>query len=209
MSELAQKLWSSREVKKPEGADFLDRAFLDSLRVAESVGVGGTPLKLYNDVIQRGRTEPITEGDFPPEELNALRQIIERKIQSSGATEGQIDYPDYEGTDLSPAALGGFQYQSSPEGIAITDRYDFNTERGDVNDNSLGKRLLAALVAQKAYASHLGRRFIPPGKGVDVRINLGGKPQPWSWQGSARKCPNGLPIASGTWGRHQIRITRP
>jgi hypothetical protein len=144
--------------------DWLDRLFLGGLRVAEAVGIGGTPLKLYNDVVQRGRRDPITEKDFPPDELAGYRQIIERK----GGTEGHIDYPDYKGTNVPQANLGGFNYKDGE----ITDKYDFNTNRGGPYEKYLAARLLESVINPVGMAASIGRRIVPPGAGVPVRIKL-------------------------------------
>jgi hypothetical protein len=147
--------------------DWLDKLFLTGLRGAEAVGIGGTPLKLYNDVVQRGRREPITERDFAPQDLDAYRAIIAKK----GAPEGHVDYPDYgDNTGSLRAALGGFNYK----GDEITDNYDFNTDRGSPGEGqNLALRALVALVNPVGMASYIGRKTVPPGAGVPVRINLG------------------------------------
>lgn len=132
--------------------------------------MGGTPLKLYNDVVQRGRREPITEKDFVPEELEAYRAIIAKK----GAPEGHVDYPDYgDNAAALRTALGGFNYK----GDEVTDQYDFNTNRGGGNaEKYLPLRMVAALVNPIGMAAYIGRKTVPPGAGVPVHLNLAKQP---------------------------------
>jgi hypothetical protein len=153
--------------------DRLDRALLAAMRGLESVGAVDTPLRLFNDVVQRGRREPITERDFEPDEINALREIVHRK----GGTSGTIDYPDYGDSDAAPKnALGGFKYEVDPQGgIDIADRYDFNTDRASPYEDNLAYRLARMLLVPRDAAASIGRRTVPPGTGPDVRLRIPGE----------------------------------
>lgn len=153
--------------------DWLDRAFLGSLSLAENLGLGGTPLKLYNDVVQRRRSAPITERDFSPDELSDYSKMVMDKYRQSGRPEGSIDYPDYQGRGVSAQSLGGFRYAIGDDGrITITDNYDFNTNRGSSSDRNAWVRALASLFAPRNAAAGIGRLVAPPGQGVPVRMEL-------------------------------------
>lgn len=156
--------------------DWLDKLFLGGLSGAEWLGLGGTPLKLYNDVIQRGRKEPITEKDFPHRELAAYRDLVLKKARDTGRSEGNIDYPDYVGTGLPQGSLGGFRYRVTDDGnVAITDRYDFNANRGAPTDQNMAVRALGALFAPMHAAAAVGRKVAPSGKGVPVNMLIDGR----------------------------------
>jgi len=150
--------------------DHLDRVLLAAMRGIEGMGAADTPTKLYNDVVQRGRREPITERDFEPDELAALREVVHRK----GGSKGHIDYPDYQGSSNAPVnALGGFDYEMDPQGgIDITDRYDFNTDRAPPYEDNLAYRLARMLLVPRDAAASIGRRVVPPGTGPDVRLRI-------------------------------------
>ena len=153
--------------------DWLDKGFLSVLRGAEGLGISGTPLKLFNDVVQRERKEPITERDFSPEELSGFRQMIAAK----GTPSGHIDYDDYKATDVSPASIGGFNYETGQDGATnITDTYDFNTNRGHPVEKELWARLLTSVAYPPAFAATIGRKAVPPGTGVPVRMRLDPNP---------------------------------
>ena len=129
----------------------------------------------------QGKKEPITESNFSPKELGVLRQLIE----STGGR-GDVQYDDYtqlmrqqqkeKGTipaSIMPGplsildpignvqtTLGRFNYVRDAEGnLVINDKYDFNPIPS----------MSGAYGALRNYAT----KKIPPGKGREVRINLG------------------------------------
>lgn len=135
-----------------------------------------TPAKLYLDSVVSGKKEPITEADFSPEELAAIRKMIGNKAQ------GGITYADYDASSqpglsslLSPAgrvanSLGQFNYQADPEGATVTDDYDFNPV---FKDESLLLKALSILGTGGFSGLHmLGEEKLPPGKGRPVKIRL-------------------------------------
>ena len=129
----------------------------------------------------QGKKEAITESNFSPKELGVLRQLIE----STGGR-GDVQYDDYtqlmrqqqkeKGTipaSIAPGplsildpignvqtTLGRFNYVRDAEGnLVINDKYDFNPIPS----------MSGAYGALRNYAT----KKIPPGKGREVRINLG------------------------------------
>jgi hypothetical protein len=173
----------------------VQRTFLDALQAAERAGVGGTPLRLYNDVIYRGRTSAITERDLSGEEREELRRLVESHVARTGRRSGRFDHSDYAAAlggsrdhpdlaairgrpDLSQV-LGGFQYSVGDDGrISITDTYDFNRARGDAWDDSRLVQFLSAFLEPRALAAGIGRRIRPDdGRGIPVQITLGRKSQ--------------------------------
>ncbi len=159
----------------PDGPqlDLIDRSFLRAVALAERFGFGGTPMRLYNDVVQRGRTDPITEKDFTDEERAAFRRMIIDKWMRTGERQGSIDYPDYRGSGASENSIGGFRYAVDGHGnIVATDKYDFNTNRGHSHDRAYSLRAIASFVNPRGMAAQIGRQVVPPNRGVDVRLNL-------------------------------------
>lgn len=156
---------------------FVERGFLGTLRAAESVGAGGTALRLFNDVIQRGRTEPITEQDLKPAEQEKLRALVVQHSQNNGSQSGMIDYKDYRGSGVDPNILGGFKYSIKDGNISVEDTYDFNTNRIDGWEDNRIVQMLGALANQRGLAASIGRKIIPDsgGNGVPVRIKLRAK----------------------------------
>ena len=142
----------------------------------ETIGMGGTSLKLYNDTVQRGRSSTITEADLSPEDLGGLKSIVEDHAKSTGRSSGSIDYKDYKGR-ADHNILGGFRYSIDQNNvITITDKYDFNADRGDPSDYSMPMQAAAMILDPRALAAHIGRKTIPDtgGRGVPVLIKLGG-----------------------------------
>jgi muramidase (phage lysozyme) len=155
-----------------EGLDRLDSTFLAGLRGAENLGLGGTALKLYNDIVQRGRTEAITENDLSADELSGYRKIVERKIAETGKKKGKIDYRDYKG-DADSNVLGGFSYSVNEDGeIEIFDKWDFNSKTATSDSESTVLKALGMFFAPYHLASQVGRKTVPPEKGIDVKIKL-------------------------------------
>ncbi len=147
----------------------VERGFLGALSAAESAGIGGTKLKLYNDIIQRGRTSPITENDLQPDEQEKLKALVLKQ----GKPEGKIDYKDYVGSGMPEDILGGFRYKVDNGVVHITDTYDFNKAKGGSWDDNSLVQALAAFTSPKNLAAEIGRKIAPDSKpGVPVRITL-------------------------------------
>lgn len=167
------------------GLDWLDRALLAGGRGLDNLGLARTEERIYTDVVGRGRRDPLTEKDFTPQELSAFRGMVKQK----GGASGKIDYSDYAGHPISSWTLGGFNYNTDQDGnVVISDQYDFNTDRSYENEQQRGlwSRLQTALLNPALNAAEIGRKVIPPGKGVDVRINLGRPPAPIRFDLGAR-----------------------
>jgi hypothetical protein len=151
----------------------LENALLGILRGYEANVDNGTPLKLYNDVVQRGRKEPISEKDLTPAELKKLGGAVRKK----GGAVGSFDYPDYRANmptshDLSHT-LGGFQYEIDDDAnVTVRDTYDFNTAKGSPTDNDLAMQIFSFLFEPRALAAAAGRKVAPPGKGLPVNIHI-------------------------------------
>jgi soluble lytic murein transglycosylase-like protein len=147
----------------------VERGFLGALSTAESAGIGGTKLKLYNDIIQRGRTAPITENDLQPDEQEKLKALVLKQ----GKTEGKIDYKDYVGSGMPEDILGGFRYKVENGAVHITDTYDFNKSKGGSWDDNSLVQALGAFTSPKNLAAAIGRKIAPDSKpGVPVKIIL-------------------------------------
>lgn len=152
-------------------------AFLKMLGWAEQIGIGGTAVKLYNDVIQRGRTAPITEQDVSPTERQQFRDLVLAKAAATGQNSGKIDYPDYQKyqPSLDSNILGGFRYSVDPSGgVGIKDSYDFNVNRAgpDIENNPIIQSL--GIVANpRGLAAQIGRAVKPDtGGGIPVQMNF-------------------------------------
>ena len=137
-----------------------------------------TPAKLYMDSVVSGKKDPITEADFSPEELAAIRRMVEQQK----AAQGGIYYGDYGESDqpglrslLSPAgrvanSLGQFNYQRDPEGVTVSDNYDFNPTFKDL---PLSEQIANFLGTFGWSGLHqYGENVLPEGKGRKVRIRL-------------------------------------
>lgn len=63
---------------KPDnrGLDTFDRVFLRMGQLAENVGIGGDELKLYNRVVGRGDTSPVTEKDLSSKSVEFLSSVL-------------------------------------------------------------------------------------------------------------------------------------
>lgn len=173
---------NAAQKKRVEGGavEAVDDAFLSALDQAEKAGMGGTALRLYNEIVQRGRTEPITESDFSGEEQDIFRRLSLTKAGATGKQSGHIDYRDYAklGVMSQSNAIGGFNFDIQKDGtVLITDKWDFNskTRTGDGPRNAVF-HLLAAFITPYQMAAAVGRERVTPDKGVSVRIVL--KPKP-------------------------------
>lgn len=148
---------------------------LGALRAYEGVGLGGTAVRLYNDVIQRGRRDPITERDFSPAEQEEMRRMVEAKSAQAGSPAGSIDYKDYRpGSALDSNALGGFRYLIDEMGnISVKDQYDFNRDRASsFGEESALLHGLGILANPRGVAATIGRKIAPDGSGVPVSVFL-------------------------------------
>jgi hypothetical protein len=137
-----------------------------------------TPVRLYWDSIARGKRGPISEADFTPEELAAIRRMVEQQP----ASQGGITYANYSnaeqpgiGSLLSPGgrvatSLGQFTYQRDPEGVTVSDNYDFNPIYKD--ESPLIKALSTLGTLGFSGLHMIGEHVLPPGKGRPVKIRL-------------------------------------
>jgi hypothetical protein len=126
----------------------------------------------------QGVRSPITENNFLPEELNALRELIMLK----GGDAGNIQYEDYRKlgkpvTLITPlgnvqTTLGRFRYARDVNGnLIIQDTYDFNPpQEGAVQEQRTSD--YGALGPYGLIRDYAGQK-IPPGYGRPVNINLG------------------------------------
>lgn len=137
----------------------------------------------------QGNRDPITEGNFSPEELAAIREMVRLK----GGDVGAIQYEDYHalakmlrergqiplstlpsvlsmGDPLGnvQTTLGRFKYVRDANGnLVVQDTYDFNPpQEGPPQEQSSGFGPYALI---RGYAGEK----IPPGYGRQVKINLG------------------------------------
>lgn len=160
----------------------IQSAFLGMLRGAENVvPLHNTATRLFNDVVQRGRVQPVTERDFSKDELSKFEGMVRRHSADTGLREGKIDYPDYvryQGPDSQ--ILGGFQYSVGNNGdITIKDTYDFNRNRAEHGDDNRALQALAMIVNPRGLAAKIGRDVVPdvPGRGIPVDLFIGGNDQ--------------------------------
>ena len=141
----------------------------------------------------QGVRDPITEGNFSPEELAAIREMILLK----GGNAGDIQYQDYHAlakemrarnqipASTSPSlfsmsdplgnvqtTLGRFRYARDANGnMRIIDTYDFNPpQEGAMQEARTGD--YGALGPYGLIRDYAGEK-IPPGYGRPVNINLG------------------------------------
>ena len=157
-----------------------------------------TSAKTLIETVQ-GNKDPITEKNFTPEELTALKNLIE-----TTSNRGDVQYSDYikfmkqqqeeKGTvpaSMGPSVLsvldpignlqttlGRFTYYRDPEGnLMVVDKYNFNkvTEQSGIYG---------------ALRNYAGEK-IPEGAGRDVRINLGNPGLFGNTIESLRRFPNG------------------
>lgn len=137
-----------------------------------------TPARLYLDSIVGGKKGQITEADFSPEELAAIRRMVEQQK----AAQGGVTYSNYAESDqpgisslLSPAgrvanSLGQFNYEKDPEGVTVTDSYDFNPV---YKDESMLMNIGQLIKTMGFSGAHLlGEYMLPPGEGRPVKIRL-------------------------------------
>lgn len=180
--------------REPEDLSIVEKGFAGALRGLEAIGLGSTSMKLFNSVTA-GRTDPITENDLTPEDLDKFRDIVVNHAKANGKSTGRIDYPDYDKyssphgiTNLkdpvSQNILGGFGYSIDDNGeILITDKYDFNPvsqqstgvdkvlEDNLSESNPIVQAAVGALMPRN-LGNKIGRALVPPGKGAAVAIKI-------------------------------------
>ena len=173
----------------PNDLNAIQKAFLGTLDLVDKTGLGGTSVRLYNDIVGKGRRNPVTEQDFTPDELQDLKDLILFKVQETGESEGQIDYPDYQKYTASRSfkdqfnrptfsenVLGGFKYSVKDGNITIDDKYDFNKVSGvgQEHDDNIFLQLTAGVLQPYRMFSAIGRKVIADtgGEGVPVKINI-------------------------------------
>jgi hypothetical protein len=143
-----------------------------------------TPARLYIEALT-GKEGTITEANFTPEELDAMRNLV----AGVGGGTGGVGYDDYQKVKPAPSlfnsplttqpglaglltahgrvanSLGQFNYETAPDGgVTITDNYDFNPY---FKNDSLRDKIM--------YADPLhllGEYLRPPGTGRPVRVKL-------------------------------------
>lgn len=149
-----------------------------------------TSARTFIESVQ-GNRGPITEGNFSPEELDVMRQLIAQQKQSADA--GSIQYRDYydlarkrwdsQGTPVSSltpglmsmgdpygnvqTTLGRFRYARDANGnLIVEDTYDFNPPPDSQTVD------YAATGPYGLIRGYAGEK-IPPGAGRPIKINLG------------------------------------
>lgn len=189
-------------VKDDGGLDFVDKAVLGGVHLATKLGIGGEAAKMYDRVVYQKNMNPITIDDISPEMRIFLKNIVEAKAKDTGKTEGIISYQDYRkyAPDVDPEnfikdvpissdyrnsasslisgsigsqtsqTLGAFRYEKSDKGISIKDSYDFNLYQKPAENAEA--RAAAAPLNPIGAMINVGRKAIPPGKGVAVDIQL-------------------------------------
>jgi len=169
----------------------VQRAYLNVLAKLEKIGFGGASLRIYNDVVQRGRTRPITENDFTDNELADLTELVMTEHTRTGKGRGPIvpaheqkkpeseKYsPHYTSADffMPRTYLGAFHYDVDDKGTyTITDKYDFNADRGDPTlDTNAFESVETGVYPSVAHGASIGRNIVPDtsGRGVPVNIKL-------------------------------------
>ena len=142
----------------------------------------------------QGKRDPITEGNFSPEELSVMKEMIALK----GGDAGDIQYGDYHAlakvmraqgkipASTTPSlfsisdslgnvqtTLGRFKYGRDAKGnLVVRDTYDFNPPK---DPNSMQEQRTAEYGAMGPYSlvrEYAGEK-IPPGRGREININLG------------------------------------
>jgi hypothetical protein len=124
-----------------------------------------------------GKKGLITEADFSEAELRAIKEL------ASAGSGGAVNYSTYDKVGgevgmtglMTPKgrvanSLGQFNYAVDPEGMTVTDQYDFNSI---YKDQSVWHNIAAALGTAGLSPLHLlGERLLPPGQGRPVNIRL-------------------------------------
>ena len=178
---MADGLFSSEKPSDQTQPSSIKNTILDFLIQKLNPQLFPTSAKTLIETLQ-GSKEQITEKNFSPEELVALKNLIEMT-----QNRGNVQYSDYidfmkkqqkeKGTipaSMTPSilsvldpignlqnTLGRFTYSRDPQGnLIVVDNYDFNKQRPST-DSVIG-----------AIRNYAGEK-IPAGSGRGVRINLG------------------------------------
>ena len=129
----------------------------------------------------QGNRNPITENNFSPKQLAALKELIVLK----GGDSGDIQYKDYTalgkkmneqtlmGDELGAfkTTLGRFKYAKDANGnFVVQDTYDFNP-LGELPKNEINTGEYVASGPYGWLREYAGKK-IPPGYGRSVKINL-------------------------------------
>ncbi len=178
---MADGLFSSEKPLVQTEPSSIRNTILDFLIQKLNPQLFPTSAKTFIETIQ-GNKEQITEKNFTPEELVAIKNLIEIT-----QNRGDVQYSDYldfmkkqqkeKGTipaSIRPSilsmldpignvqsTLGRFTYSRDPQGnLVVIDNYDFNKQKPSTD---------AIYGAIRNYAGEK----IPTGSGRGVRINLG------------------------------------
>jgi hypothetical protein len=149
-----------------------------------------------------GGQSPLTEQDFSKDDLDTLKDAVERKIKQTGKMSGVIGYGDYakDGTIAAentgtldtvsksfsdPAfrlesTLGMARYTVNKKGeIEIHDAYDFNADKSLVDKSIREKGRVGTVIAGAKHSglwgalNAAGNMARPDGTGVPFTLNLG------------------------------------
>jgi hypothetical protein len=139
-----------------------------------------------------GNRDPITERNLSPDQLTALREVVQTAEQKG--RKGNVQYADYEKFNVGPqhnphislsTTLGRFNYTQNPDGsLTVVDRYDFanpGREEAIKAYEGMGPARKALEVAKRtaqrpfafplSLASELGNAYIGR-EGRDVKITV-------------------------------------
>ena len=178
---MADGLFSSGKAEDKKSESSIANSLLDYLVQKLNPNLFPTSAKTLIETLQ-GNKEQITEKNFTPEELTALKNLIEIT-----QNRGNVQYADYIDlmkkqqkesgkipVSMTPSilsildpigniqnTLGRFTYSRDPQGnLIVVDNYDFNRQRPS-SDFIIG--------AIRNYA----QERLPVGSGRNVKINLG------------------------------------
>ena len=158
---------------------FVERGFLGALDLAERAGLGGTSLRLYNDLVAKGRRTSVTERDFSPAELATFRQLATTARDKSGKATGVVGPEIYDDLMMQGGRpdynmIGGFAYETAPDGgVVIHDTYDFNLDRAGKPGIEGQGGLFQAITSPVGMAASIGRKRLPDSSGgvpINIRI---------------------------------------
>jgi hypothetical protein len=147
----------------------------------------------------QGNTSPITETQFSPQEIEALRQLVMLK----GGDAGDIQYEDYGALNRElqkqgkaskaisvdydnpglfgmtsslgniQTTLGRFRYARDADGkMQIIDTYDFNPPQKGASPQRLSTAEFGPTSGPYGFIRSYAGEKIPPGSGRPVKINL-------------------------------------
>jgi hypothetical protein len=177
---MATGLFSNSTATEQKTTSSISNSFIDFLLQKFNAELFPTAAKTLIETVQ-GNKEPVTEKNFTPEELVALKNLI-----ALTNNRGNVQYEDYlnlmkkeqqeKGTipmSINPSplsvldpignvqtTLGRFTYSRDANGnLVVLDKYDFNP-------------IPSLSGAYGAIRNYAGEK-IPKGSGREVRINLG------------------------------------